>query len=106
VPIEGTFVVNIGDFMMRLCNDQYKSTVHRVYNRSTAERVSMPFFFGLNFNCVEGVVPSCTSLDNPAKYEPISCGDWCQLRFKLENSEMKKKNALQAHAPSAVIVAA
>lgn len=90
-PVEGTIVVNIGDFMMRLCNDTYKSTVHRVYNRSTVERVSMPFFFGglipgqetlkadsslgLNFNCVEGVVPSCTSVDNPPKYEPISCGD-------------------------------
>ncbi|KAK7413330.1 hypothetical protein QQX98_007773 [Neonectria punicea] len=46
VPIEGTIVVNIGDFMMRLSNDVYKSTVHRVYNRSNVERVSMPFFFG------------------------------------------------------------
>ncbi|KAF8865729.1 Clavaminate synthase-like protein [Acephala macrosclerotiorum] len=105
VPVEGTIVVNIGDFMMRLCNDIYKSTVHRVYNRAKVERVSMPFFFGLNFNCVEGVVPSCTSETNPPKYEPISCGDWCQMRFKLENDEMKKKLALQAQAPSAVIVA-
>jgi len=48
-PVEGTFVVNIGDFMMRLCNDMYKSTVHRVYNRSINERVSMPFFFGKEF---------------------------------------------------------
>ena len=76
---------------------------------------------GLNFNCVEGVVPSCTSESNPAKYEPISCGDCkynptsyteytnsstgCQLRFQLENDEMKKKDALAAKAPSAVIVA-
>lgn len=45
-PIEGTLVVNIGDYMMRLCNDIYKSTVHRVTNESTEERVSMPFFFG------------------------------------------------------------
>ncbi|RFU32227.1 hypothetical protein B7463_g4133, partial [Scytalidium lignicola] len=89
--LEGTFVVNIGDFMMRLCNDIYKSTVHRVYNHAQVERISMPFFFGLNFNCVEGVVPSCTSETNPAKYEPISCGDWCHLRFKLERDETKKK---------------
>lgn len=34
---------------------------------------------GLNFNCVEGVVPSCTSETNPPKYEPISCGD-CKWR--------------------------
>lgn len=45
-PITETIVVNIGDFMMRLCNDLYKSTVHRVYNRAEVERVSMPFFFG------------------------------------------------------------
>lgn len=45
-PIEGTIVVNIGDYMMRLSNDKYKSTVHRVTNESPLERVSMPFFFG------------------------------------------------------------
>ncbi|EHL03786.1 putative iron/ascorbate oxidoreductase [Glarea lozoyensis 74030] len=106
VPVEGTIVVNIGDFMMRLCNDKYKSTVHRVFNTSNVERVSMPFFFGLNFNCVEGVVPTCTSPENPPKYEPMSCGDWCQLRFKLESDEFKKKHGIAAQAPSALIVAA
>jgi len=45
-PVDGTIVVNIGDFMMRLCNDRYISTVHRVYNKSNVERLSMPFFFG------------------------------------------------------------
>ncbi|KKY20787.1 putative 2og-fe oxygenase superfamily protein [Phaeomoniella chlamydospora] len=49
-PIEGTIVVNIGDYLMRLSNDRFKSTVHRVYNRSTVDRYSMPFFFGFNFN--------------------------------------------------------
>ena len=49
-PIEGTIVVNIGDYMMRLCNDIYISTVHRVANESPLERVSMPFFFG-EYSC-------------------------------------------------------
>ena len=44
--MDGTLVVNIGDFMMRLSNDTFKSTVHRVYNHAKVERVSMPFFFG------------------------------------------------------------
>ncbi|KAF2970009.1 hypothetical protein GQX73_g3510 [Xylaria multiplex] len=103
-PIEGTLVVNIGDYMMRLCNDIYKSTVHRVTNESTQERVSMPFFFGLNFNCVESVVPSCTSESNPAKYEPISCGDWCQMRFKMETEDFAKQEAKRSMAPSAVVL--
>ena len=75
-PIEGTFVVNIADYMQRLSNDKFKSTVHRVFSRSTVDRYSMPFFFGFNFNERCGVLPSCTSLENPAKYEPISCDDW------------------------------
>jgi len=51
-PVDGTIVVNIGDFMMRLCNDSYKSTVHRVFNESREERISLPFFFGISaFHC-------------------------------------------------------
>ncbi|EOD46990.1 putative 2og-fe oxygenase superfamily protein [Neofusicoccum parvum UCRNP2] len=103
-PVEGTIIVNIGDFLMRLSNDIFKSNVHRVYNRSREERVSMPFFFGLNFNCVEGVIPTCTSAENPAKYEPISCGDWCQLRFKQERDDSNKVQAAREKAPSAVVV--
>lgn len=81
-PIAGTIVVNIGDYLMRLSNDKFKSTVHRVFNRSTVDRISMPFFFGFNFNETCGVLPTCTDEDNPPKYEPISCGDVSRCRFQ------------------------
>lgn len=74
-PIPGTFVVNIGDFLMRMSNGRLKSTVHRVYNRTTQDRLSMPFFFGFNFNETCSVLPTCTDENNPPKYEPISCGE-------------------------------
>lgn len=47
-PVEGTFVINIGDFLRRLTNDRFKSSVHRAYNRglTNGDRISMPFFFG------------------------------------------------------------
>jgi len=46
-PIKGTIVVNIGDFLMRMTNDKWQSTVHRVeVNKTLEPRVSMPLFFG------------------------------------------------------------
>ena len=46
VPIPDTFVVNIVDFLTRLSSDRFKSTIHRVYNGSPMDRLSMPFFLG------------------------------------------------------------
>ncbi|BAE66521.1 unnamed protein product [Aspergillus oryzae RIB40] len=76
-PIEGTLVVNIGDFLQRLSNNKFKSTVHRVYNRQPDSRYSMPFFFGFNPEAVCKVVPSCVDDEHPPLYEPISCGEVC-----------------------------
>ena len=46
-PIKDTLVVNIGDFLSRLTNDRWESTVHRVeVNRTSEDRISMPLFFG------------------------------------------------------------
>ncbi|KAB8219114.1 hypothetical protein BDV33DRAFT_204801 [Aspergillus novoparasiticus] len=74
-PIEGTLVVNIGDFLQGLSNNKFKSTVHGVYNRQLDSRYSMPFFFGFNPEAVCKVVPSCVDDEHPPLYEPISCGE-------------------------------
>lgn len=50
-PIEGTFL-NIGDYLMRITNDRFVSTVHRAKNFNTNERFSMPFFFGMTRSAV------------------------------------------------------
>ncbi|KAF2793242.1 naringenin,2-oxoglutarate 3-dioxygenase [Melanomma pulvis-pyrius CBS 109.77] len=81
-PVPGTLVVNVGDFLMRMSNDRFKSTVHRVYNRAAVDRYSMPFFFGFNFNETCGVLPTCVDEAHPAKYEPISCGEVCLLSLR------------------------
>jgi isopenicillin N synthase-like dioxygenase len=73
-PIEETFVVNIGDFLQRLSNNCFQSTVHRVYNLQEEPRYSMPFFFGFNYDTTCSVVPTCVDEKHPALYEPISCG--------------------------------
>ncbi|CAK7235860.1 hypothetical protein SCUCBS95973_009410 [Sporothrix curviconia] len=80
-PIPGTIVVNTADFLTRLSNGKFKSTVHRVFNQSEHDRISMPFFFGFNPDEILSVVPTCIDEDHPAKYEPISCGQYMMRRF-------------------------
>lgn len=48
--VEGGLIVNVGDFLMRWTNDMYKSTVHRVVNRTKEARYSVPFFFSINYD--------------------------------------------------------
>ncbi|KAJ5924745.1 hypothetical protein N7466_008932 [Penicillium verhagenii] len=86
-PIAGTLVVNIGDFLQRLSNNRFKSTVHRVYNRQTTSRYSMPFFLGFNPDSICRVVPSCVDEEHPALYEPISCGKWHHDRLALSHGK-------------------
>lgn len=80
-PIEGSFVINIGDMMARWSNDRYTSTPHRVVNPSGLERYSMPFFVEPNFDTNIQALQGCFDKDHPAKYEPIKAGDYLLSRF-------------------------
>ncbi|KAF2099336.1 Clavaminate synthase-like protein [Rhizodiscina lignyota] len=88
-PIEGTFVVNVGDFLMRMANNRFVSTVHRVVNESGKERYSTPFFFSPNLDAV--CLPECCSADRPAAYEPLTVGDYYELRHSMQRHRFKTR---------------
>lgn len=77
-PIEDTLVVNIGDLMARWTNDQFKSTPHRVVNRSGRPRLSIAVFVDPNYETA--VVPVCRNGELPL-YGPVTCGDYIVSRF-------------------------
>ena len=80
-PIEGAFIVNIGDCLMRWTNDVYVSTPHRVVNRSGRERYSIAFFFDANPDALVAAIASCVPAGENPRYEPISAADYLKMRL-------------------------
>jgi isopenicillin N synthase-like dioxygenase len=83
VPVEGGIVVNVADFLMRWTNGVYKSTIHRVINRTDKVRYSIPIFFSINYDEKVETLPSCISEDNPSKFPPITAGRYVLDRLSL-----------------------
>jgi isopenicillin N synthase-like dioxygenase len=83
-PKPRTYVVNVGDFLSRITNNVFKSTVHRVLNKSGEERYSMPFFFSPDKTATLSTVPTCVSDGNAAgeKYEEVNAGDYFMERLR------------------------
>jgi isopenicillin N synthase-like dioxygenase len=81
-PVPGTFVVNIADFMQRITNDRYVSTVHRAHNWSGKERVSVPFFWGFGSHETCGVLDGCVADGEEKRYDDISVREYVDSRLR------------------------
>ncbi|KAJ0421311.1 hypothetical protein BJY00DRAFT_110761 [Aspergillus carlsbadensis] len=83
-PVPGAFVVNIADCFMRLTNDFFVSTVHRVINESGKERYSVPFFWGFDRRTLLNPVETCVTAENPSRYELMTAGEYYEWRTKRQ----------------------
>jgi len=73
-PIPGTLVCNIGDLLARWSNNRFASTVHRVINRTSNARYSIPVFFDPHTDTVIDPVDLGSTEANSA-FEPVRAGE-------------------------------
>jgi isopenicillin N synthase-like dioxygenase len=79
-------VVNVGDMLQRLTNNELKSTTHRVVNPPRElmgkSRYSVPFFLhpkaAMDLTCL----PQCIDKDHPKQYEDITAGEYLDERLR------------------------
>jgi isopenicillin N synthase-like dioxygenase len=88
-PIEGSLVVNVGDLLARWSNDRFRSTLHRVINKSGHERYSIATFYDPTYSAV--VDPCDLGIDaGDSLYPPVAAGDYILKRIDDSMSYRKK----------------
>jgi isopenicillin N synthase-like dioxygenase len=85
MPPPGGLLVNIADLLARWTNGRWRSTWHRVVPPSGPlphpRRLSVVCFSFPNRAAVVAPLPTCTSADDPARFEPVVAGDYLQERL-------------------------
>ncbi|XP_020578907.1 probable 2-oxoglutarate-dependent dioxygenase At3g111800 [Phalaenopsis equestris] len=71
-PLPGGFIVNVGDQVQILSNGIYRSVEHRVAVNSSAERLSIAFFYNPRSDLLLGPLPELVNEDQPARYQPMT----------------------------------
>ncbi len=77
-----TFVVNIGDLLMRWTNDRWLSNLHRVVNPPATEaasgpRLSIAFFNHPNYDALIECLPS----QGPPRHAPVLSGEYRDVKY-------------------------
>ena len=83
-PIEGCFVVNLGDMVPRWTNGRYHSNPHRVRNLHSggAPRYSIPFFYEPDYFARIEAVPGTVPAGEAPRYAPCTAGEHLREMYR------------------------
>ena len=88
-PIPGTLVCNIGDLLARWSNKRFASTIHRVINRTSHPRYSIPVFFDPHTDTIIDPVDLGVSA-NDSLFAPVCTGEYIMGRNTKSFAQYKK----------------
>ena len=94
-PIEGAFVINIGDMMQVWSNDEYRAPLHRVAAMDEIVRYSIPFFYNPSYTA------QVTPLDfgsGPKRYHTINWGEFRRRRADGDFANIGKEVQISDYA--------
>ena len=92
-PVDGSFVLNVGDILSRWTNGRLVSTPHRVINLSGKDRYSQPFFFDPSMDCMVEPLPQCIEAGADPHYPPVRYGDYLMERIDKNYDYRKDQSA-------------
>ncbi|KAL3751195.1 hypothetical protein ACJRO7_012076 [Eucalyptus globulus] len=97
-PIPGALIVNIGDLLQIMSNDEYKSVDHRVLaNASPESRMSVAvFYYPSDCESLFGPFPELVSPEKPAIYQQFKVGEYLKTFYTNELDRKSLKNYFKA----------
>ncbi|CAN0900072.1 2-oxoglutarate-Fe(II) type oxidoreductase hxnY [Linum grandiflorum] len=86
-PMQGAFIVNLGDMLERWSNCIFKSTLHRVIGNGQ-ERYSIAYFVEPNYDCLVECLSTCKSAEDPPKFPAVTYGEYLGQRYKDTHADL------------------
>ena len=83
IPIEGHFILNLGDLFARLTNDFWKAPIHRVVAVDDGtKQLSVIFFHSFNHDTLVKSFSAFATTSYPSKYPPVTTAEHIAQKMK------------------------